>query len=77
MQMHKRDKKDRKPGRVMPHTDEAVKQDGSLDIDAVAAAVPDILASFKKGEYKAIGHTVADLGNGYEAYVALRKKANA
>lgn len=72
--MHKRERKDRHPGRKMPHTDEAVQTNGQLDTAAMEAHVPEVIASFKSGEYTPMNQGVADLGNGLEMYWLLRKK---
>lgn len=73
----KRTKAERKPGRKMPHTDEAVREDGTLDPHALEAAGAEVLASFKSGEYTPLSHTVVDLGAvkpGLEVYQLYRQK---
>lgn len=72
--MMKRTKQDRKPGRLMPHTDEAVRQDGTLDLDALEAAGKEVMASFRAKEYLPLSQGVTDLGNDYEIYWLYRKK---
>jgi len=70
----KRSKHDRAHNRKhMPHIEEAMKDDGTMDVPAMEAALPEVVAAVKAGKLKILSGHQIDLPNNEDLLILHRK----